>query len=60
MDRTIINAQARYQLVWAGFPPYIGYNQEQGCWFEYSRHEPAVIIPWAWRPRSSWPAGWEV
>lgn len=54
-DGTIINVLARYPEATAGYPRYAGFNADRGVWLEYSRYEPAVIIPWAWRPRLNWP-----
>ncbi|WP_425107206.1 hypothetical protein [Ancylobacter sp.] len=52
-DGTIINVVARYPMATAGSPTYSGYYE--GRWYEYSKNPPAVVIPWAWRPRDEWP-----
>jgi hypothetical protein len=54
-DGTIINAIARYPNATAGFPRYIGWCHDLNNWVEYSRTEPAIVVPWAWRSRGDWP-----
>ena len=52
-DGTIIEVVGRYPEATAGFPRYVGFRG--GKWLEYSRHEPAQIIPLVWRPRAAFP-----
>lgn len=54
-DGTIVNVVARYPDATAGFPRYAGFNEEMGCWVEYSRHLPEPVVPLVWRPRGDWP-----
>lgn len=54
-DGTIVNVVARYPDATAGFPRYAGFNEEMGCWVEYSRHLPEPVVPLVWRPRGEWP-----
>lgn len=54
-DGTIVNVVARYPDAERGFPRYAGFNEEMGCWVEYSRHLPEPVVPLVWRPRGEWP-----
>lgn len=56
-DGTFINVVGRYPTATAGFPRYAAWREDLGGgWFEHSRSEPQLIVPWVWRPRDDWPA----
>lgn len=52
---TIVEVAARYPQATAGYPRYAGFRPEEDAWFEFSRHAPGRVIPWAWRHRTEWP-----
>lgn len=53
MDGTVIEVVGRYVGFDAGFPRYAAFRD--GEWFDCNCHGNDRIIPWAWRPRDSWP-----
>ncbi len=54
-DGTIVEVAARYPNAMNGYPRYAAFKWEEDAWFEYTKHQPERVIPWAWRPRTSWP-----